>query len=377
MAGQDHGGEIAFITEDKFIIGTGIAVPSDVLGVDQQVIVAVAVPVRQLNLSPSAVACFFTVEAQGVAFLIKKDPFSRFEDQPAVFFFPFKITQISFVIDYDQVIQPVIIQIHHYRACAPFHHQFFRAGVPPVPVRFGRGAGPLHPHGPGGVQHRFPAGAGVGQPDDFSGDAVEDDIGQAVHVPVGHVGDGIAPFGFGRALDGHVLSGHDAKYFSPGLQPYRRGPAGRGAPAQVLKEFQKTGGISGDNVFVTISVPVKTAGSGQHAAFNILCFLSEIYRRCQNRFAVFSGFCIFNINHPAVFHANKDIRVAVIVPVIYHHLGHLQLQMQDMVVHLQETAGSICRCGAGARIFKEGDPVQELTAEQVVVAVSVPVGQVG
>ena len=198
--------------------------------VHQQIQAAVAVPIDRAELAASAHTPDAGVQPQRLAMLIAKNPLGRQEHQPAAAPGTLIEGQIALVVQHHQIGQPVAVPVDGDRRGPPLRKQLLALGTKPTIGERGRRAVPLDLNRLGGGQSWVPCGCRCSEPDNLAPDRVDDQIGQAVAVPVGHAERGVAPLRLARPLDAPVGPGHDADHPAVRLKILGAAHFGRSTP---------------------------------------------------------------------------------------------------------------------------------------------------
>jgi hypothetical protein len=168
---------------------------------------------------------------------------------------------------------------------------------------------------------------------------------------------------------------------APGFEPPGGGPprTGDARPAQVLKPLDEACRVARQDVVVAIAIPIDPHWRGQGSALERVGFLLEIHRRAEHGGAVArdpSG--VLDERDTTILVAHDEVNVPVAVPVERHRHDHLQFHRQRPAVFSAELdTGLIFRSGAGADVSKIGETIEERPAEQVEVAITVEILDIG
>ena len=287
--------------------------------------------------------------------------------------------QISLVVEHHQVAQAISIKVDGNGSRSPLRGQLFSSRVPPGPFRLG-----ICSIWPGDFdwlsrrQLRLGARADVSIPDDLAPDRVHDQIGQAVVVPVGDGLRRVAPLRLGRALDRAVRSRHDADRFAGrfefvGGRPARLFDTGA---AQVFDERDVPGCVPRDDVRVAIAIPIEAAGRREGSELHIVRLLLEVFRRQELRHAIDRWSIVLDQRDATVLIADDQVEVSVGIPIERDGDDHFEVHRQRSALTHQPLPRRIIRLCASAHIWEIREAVEELTTEQVQVAVTIEVGEV-
>ena len=86
---------------------------------------------------------------------------------------------------------------------------------------------------------------------------------------------------------------------------------------------------------------------------------------------------VFDQRDTSVFVSDDEVDVAVPGPVVGGRGDHLHVHDERIAIGSVEAASdAVSGCRAGADVFKIGEAVHELAAEQIEIAVAVEVGEV-
>ena len=216
-------------------------------------------------------------------------------------------------------------------------------------------------------------------PHDFAEDGIEQQIGQAVAIPVGDGLRGVAPFGLAGALDAAIRARHRTNDFSGGFESHRRGPFRilDTFAAEVLDEGDVTGGVAADDVGVAVAIPIEAGWGGERTELHLIGLLLEVARLgVDGRFVVILA-GVLDEGHAAVFVAADEVEVAVLVPVDRGRRDHFEIHREIATrVGLDARDKRILRLGARAGVLEIGEPIEELAAEQVEISVAIEVAEI-
>ena len=375
MAGDLAFGDVALKREVNLAANSSvIAVEFCVGGIGKDIEIAVTVPVGEVELASSAFSGRVRIRLDKLAEWIGEDAFSGVEDEGVVSgFFTSEQGKVAFVIEHDEVVELVAIPISNDGGCAPLGDEVVACGVPPIPGGLGGLAGPLDFDGLGGGEYGLFGAADVLIPEDLAPDGVDDDVEESVVIPIGDVWGGIAPLRFTGPLDGAVGSGLNVDGLAVCFKKGGGGPLGSGFAVEVFEKGDVSGGVSRDNIFVSVVVPIDADGGGEGPEFEIVCFLLEIFGCEELRGAVWvDNPGVFHEGDSSVFVACDKILVAVPVPIDGGGGDHL-----DVHVVGEPDASSIDRSLGGAGIMKISETIKEFAAEDVKIAIAIEVDDVG
>ena len=223
---------------------------------------------------------------------------------------------------------------------------------------------------------RLLARAYVLQPLHATDDRVQHDVGQSIAIPVRDVQRRVAPLRFSGTLDALIACEH-ADGFAISLETLRRRPLRLRdlRAAEVLEELDVARRVAADDVGVAIAVPIKSDRRGERTALQRAGFLLEILRLLEDGRLVRSELArVLDEGHTSIFIATDEILVAVLVPIESHWRDHFQIHAQMLARRIGDAnALRIHRRGACAGVLKIGEFVQELTAQQIEIAIAIEV----
>src|SRR5581483_3995438 len=210
---------------------------------------AVAVPIDETEFAAAAFAAGAGGEVQRLIVLVAEDALGREQHEFAVAFGALEEGEVAFLVEHHEVHEAIVIPIHGEGRGAPLGEQRFALRFLPAPAELGRGAVPLDFDGLRGGELRRGAGADVAIPDDLAPDGIDDEIGQAVAVPIRDAEGGVAPLRLGGTLDAAIRAGHDADTLTIGLEILRRGPLRlfHARSAEIFDEADVAGAVAADD----------------------------------------------------------------------------------------------------------------------------------
>ncbi len=392
-------GEEAHVGEEPFAIGGAfLAEEVGVGGVQQDVELAVLIPIHDAEFATAALACDASVEAQrlssghgdgcfhfetffGFVSFVRSadDTLWMLEDELVALLRTLEKREVAFLIEHHEVGESILVPIDSNRRGAPLREQGFAFGTQPAVGEVGLFAVPFDFDGLGGGELRFLACAGVFEAHDFAEDRVQKQVRKAVLIPIGHGLCGVAPFGFAGTLDAAIRAGHGTDDFACGGEFDRRSPFWllHAFAAEVFDEGDIPGGVAADEIGVAIAIPIKTNGRDEGTEFHLIGLLLEVARLgIDGRFGVkFSG--VLDEGHAAIFIAADEIEVAVFVPVDGRRRDHFEIHREVLAcVGFEADAEGILRLCAGAGVLEVGEAVEELAAKQVEIAIAIEVAKV-
>ena len=250
----------------------------------------------------------------------------------------------------------------------------------PSPGQFGLGSLPIDIDRLRRGQHRRARLTDILEPDDLPENAIEHDVLEAIAIPIGNAQGGVTPLGLCRALDATVRSGHHTKNSAVDQKFFGAVPFGEcdSRPAEVFEELDGPGGVPRDDVFVSIVIPVDAHGSGKRPALERIGELLKVPWFLENRSLI--GRTVAGVSdqgNASVFVADDQVVELVAIPIEGHRDDHLKIHPKGLAVGTWDPNGVfVDGIFAGADVLEISEPVEEFTAEQVQIAVLVPVQDV-
>ena len=133
------------------------------------------------------------------------------------------------------------------------------------------------------------------------------------------------------------------------MQAHRRAETrlGDARAAFVGEQLDITGRVARENIGVAVAVPIDADRRGQRAALELVGPLLEVGRRQKDRPAIgVQPAGVFHQRHAAIFVADHEVQIVVLVPIEGDRHDHLQVHCQRLAVWIFELAG---RRGSGVR----------------------------
>ena len=113
---------------------------------------------------------------------------------------------------------------------------------------------------------------------------------------------------------------------SAGFKKNGSGPFGRGFAIEILEEGNVAGGVSRDDVFVAIAVPVVSDRGGESSKLEVVGFLLEVswWQEIGSSVGIdLSG--VFHEGDASVFIPHNEVLVAVLIPIDGGRSDHLHM----------------------------------------------------
>ena len=148
--------------------------------------------------------------------------------------------------------------------------------------------------------------------------------------------------------------------------------------AEVLKEHDIAGGVTADNVPITIAIPVYSKWCCQRPAFKFVSLLAEIDRLQEDRCLIFYLATVFDKSDLTIFFAADQIEIAIMVPIEGNWSDHLHVHFQQRsIILLESDPWQVFRITTSPDILKVCEAVEKFAADDIEIAVAIPVGNAG
>ena len=394
VAGQNR---FAYITHIRIpyvaILLLHVAEPCCILAVDNQIEATIVVPIREANLTTSRLTGNTLVKTQhtrlgihhALALIIKRavraveDTLAGLQHQLTLLRAEtLEVGQVPLRIQHHEVHQTILVPIHRHGGRAPLRRKGSLLGLPPIPLHKRHLILlPRHAYRLRSLQLEAIGLTRVAQPLNLSKNRVDEHILTAITVPIGHRQHRVAPLLLGRALNRTIVTGLDAQHLTIDLEELGSTPRRLRTTRQVANQGNLAGRITGYDILLAIAIPIDRAGGSQGPKFHQVSLLTQVIRILELRHTVLNLTRMAQPCHTTILIAYNQIDMAIAIEIRHDGDNHLEVETNLALTIGHTTTRLELRLATCTLILVPRQSIEELTANDIQIAITIKVGNAG